>query len=51
MRTWLHDRGLLLANLVLFVLFIGGMALTGARTYNSEQLEHNGSPVSLWEYL
>jgi hypothetical protein len=51
MRTWLRDHGLLLANLALFVVFIGGMTLTGERVYNSDQLEHGGSAVSLWGYL
>jgi hypothetical protein len=51
MRTWLRDHGLLLTNLVLFVVFIGGMVLSGVRVYNSEQLEHGGSPVSLRGYL
>ena len=48
MRTWVRDHGLLLVNLALFVVFIGGMVLAGVRVYNSEQLEHDGSPVSLW---
>ncbi len=30
MRTWVRDHGLLLANLALFVIFIGGMVLTGS---------------------
>jgi hypothetical protein len=51
MRTWLRDHGLLLANLALFVIFIGGMALSGVRVYNSEQAEHDASPVSLLGYL
>ena len=29
MRAWLRDHGLLLANLALFVIFIGGMVLSG----------------------
>ena len=33
------------------MVFIGGMVLSGVRVYNSEQLEHDGSPVSLWAYL
>ena len=33
------------------MVFIGGMVLAGVRVYNSEQLEHDGSPVSLWGYL
>ena len=51
MRTWLRDRGLLLANLALFVVFFGGMALTGVRVYNDEQVEHGGETVSLAGYL
>ena len=42
MRAWLRDRGLLLVNLLLFVIFIGGMILTGVRVYNEEQAEHGG---------
>jgi len=51
MRTWLRDRGLLLVNLLLFVVFIGGMILTGVRVYNEEQAEHGGERVSLLGYL
>ena len=51
MRTWLRDRGLLLVNLLLFVLFIGGMILTGVRVYNDEERQHGGEPVSLLGYL
>ena len=51
MRTWLRDHGLLVANLALFVIFIGGMILTGVRVYNSEQAEHGGEAVSLLGYL
>jgi hypothetical protein len=47
MHTWVRDHGLLLANLALFVVFISGMTLTGERVYNSDQLEHGGSAVSL----
>ena len=51
MRTWLRDRGLLLVNLILFALFIGGMVLTGVRVHNDEQAEHGGETVSLLGYL
>ncbi len=51
MRSWLHDHGLLLVNLALFVIFIGGMAISGARVYNSEQMEHGSSPVGFADYL
>jgi hypothetical protein len=50
-RTWIRDRGLLLANLLLFVVFIGGMILTGVRVHNDEQAEHGGESVSLLGYL
>ena len=51
MRTWLRDHGLLLANLALFGIFIVGMALSGVRVYNSNQMEHGGSIVSFAGYL
>ncbi|MGH8971328.1 MAG: DUF6766 family protein [Actinomycetes bacterium] len=51
MRRYLRDHGLLLANVALFVLFLAGMALTGVREYNADQLEHGSAAVSLWHYL
>jgi hypothetical protein len=51
MREWLRDHGLLLANLALFVIFFGGMVLSGVRVYNSDQLEHGEQPVSFSHYL
>jgi hypothetical protein len=51
MRDWLRDHGLLLANLALFVIFFGGMVLSGVRVYNSDQLEHGEQAVSLSRYL
>jgi hypothetical protein len=51
MRTWLRDHGLLIANLLLFVIFFGGMVLSGVRVYNAEQLEHAEQAVSLGRYL
>ncbi|HET9304021.1 MAG TPA: DUF6766 family protein, partial [Propionibacteriaceae bacterium] len=51
MREWVRDRGLLIANLALFVIFFGGMILSGVRVYNSEQLEHGEQAVSLGRYL
>jgi hypothetical protein len=49
--TWLYEHGLLLANLGLFVIFFGGMALTGVQAYNADQLMHGESTASFWEYL
>ena len=51
MREWLRDHGLLTANLALFLIFFGGMVLSGVRVYNSNQLEHGEQPVSLGRYL
>ena len=51
MRGWLRDHGLLIANLLLFVIFFIGMVLSGVRVYNSEQLEHGEQAVSLGRYL
>jgi Domain of unknown function (DUF6766) len=51
MREWLRDHGLLIANLLLFVIFFGGMVLSGFRVYNSEQLEHGEQAVSFGRYL
>jgi hypothetical protein len=51
MRTWFRDHGLLLVNLAIFVIFIGGMVLSGVRVYNEEQAEHGGSAVSIAGYL
>ena len=51
MRGWLRDHGLLITNLLLFVIFFGGMVLSGVRVYNSDQLERGGQAVSLGSYL
>jgi hypothetical protein len=51
MSTWIRDRGLLIANLVLFVVFLGGMILTGARVYSDDQVEHGHPATTLGQYL
>jgi hypothetical protein len=51
MRERLRDHGLLITNLLLFVIFFIGMVLSGVRVYNSEQLEHGEKAVSLGGYL
>ena len=38
MRGWLRDHGLLITNVLLFVIFFGGMVLSGVRVYQSEFL-------------
>ena len=47
----MRDHGLLLANALLFVVFLVGMTATGYRVHNNEQVEH-GQPVeSVGSYL
>jgi len=51
MRTWIRERGLLLANLVLFVAFFVGMVISGLKAYNADQTEHGRPMASLGAYL
>ena len=48
---WVREHGLLLANLGLFVIFFGGMAISGVAAYNEDQLMHGESAVSFGQYL
>ena len=47
----MRDHGLLLANLLLFVVFLAGMTATGYRVHNNEQLEHGQPAESVGSYL
>ncbi|MEE2522047.1 DUF6766 family protein [Pseudarthrobacter sp. J75] len=51
MRKWFKEHGLLLVNLGLFVVFLGGMILTGAANYNEEQAAHGQPTVSVLGFL
>ncbi len=51
MGTWIKERGLLLANLVLFATFFVGMITSGVQVYNADQVEHGQPTVSLGGYL
>ena len=51
MPAWVKNNGLLLANLLLFVVFLGGMTIAGWQVYNDEQAEHDSPPASLVEYV
>jgi hypothetical protein len=51
MRTLVREHGLTVAMTVLFVLAVGGQALTGWSVYNADEQEHDGTPVSFPEYL
>src|SRR5674476_366360 len=43
MRAWMRDHGLLLANVALFVIFFGGMVLTGAQAFSADPRNRNHS--------
>jgi len=49
--TWFRDRGLLIANLALFLIFLVGMVLTGSRVYSDDQVEHGHPATTLGQYL
>ena len=49
--TWVRDRGLLIANLALFLIFLVGMVLTGARVHSDDQVEHGHPATTLGQYL
>ncbi|WP_426975540.1 DUF6766 family protein [Pseudarthrobacter sp. O4] len=51
MSKWVRERGLLLANIGLFLVFFGGMILSGAADYSEDQVTHGESAVSVLEYL
>lgn len=44
MKRWLRENGLLLTNVVLFVVFLAGMAVAGWNVASQDALEH-GSPA------
>jgi hypothetical protein len=49
--AWIRDRGLLIANLALFLIFLIGMILTGARVYSDDQVEHGHPATTVGQYL
>lgn len=51
MRTWAKEHGLLLANAGLFLVFYGGMILSGAAAYSKDQEAHGQAAISVFEYL
>jgi hypothetical protein len=50
-RRFLHDNGLSLTLLALFLLCLVGQVLTGHRTFNDDELQHGRPTVSLGEYV
>lgn len=51
MGKWAKEHGLLLANIALFVMFFGGMILSGAAAYSEEQQAHGEPGVSVLQFL
>lgn len=51
MRKWAKEHGLLLANLALFLVFFGGMILSGAASYSEDQQAHGEPPVTVVQFL
>jgi len=51
MRKWAKERGLMLANVGLFVVFFGGMVVSGAAEYSADQVSHGQAAVGIFEYL
>ena len=51
MRRFLHDNGLTVVLLTLFLLSLAGQGLTGHQEYNDDQREHGQPTVGFAEYL
>jgi hypothetical protein len=51
MRQFFRNNGLSVVLCALFVLFIGGQALTGWQTHNDEQEKHGEASIGLVAYL
>lgn len=51
MGKWVKEHGLLLANVALFLIFFGGMILSGASSYSEDQLAHGEPAVTIAEYV
>lgn len=51
MRKWAKEHGLLLANLALFLVFFGGMILSGASSYSEDQQAHGEPAVTVVQFL
>jgi hypothetical protein len=51
MKKWAKEHGLLLANIGLFLVFFGGMIISGASDYSEDQTAHGQPAVTIVEYL
>ena len=48
---WFHEHALFLVCMAIFLLCLGGMAITGLQVSNEEQLAHGASAIPIGEYL
>ena len=51
MTKWAKEHGLFLANVALFLVFFGGMILSGAASFSEEQQAHGESAASVLGFL
>jgi hypothetical protein len=51
MWRWIREHGLVTVNVVLFLLFVGGMAVTGWQVSNDELVEHGAAAQSFGAFL
>ena len=51
MGKWAKEHGLLIANAALFLVFFGGMILSGAASYSEDQQAHGEAAVSVLQFL
>ncbi|WP_426765094.1 DUF6766 family protein [Pseudarthrobacter sp. 1G09] len=51
MRKWAKEHGLFVANLALFLVFFGGMILSGAASYSEDQQAHGEPAVTVVQFL
>lgn len=51
MKQWMREHGLLVTNLVLFLIFLAGMAVAGWDVAAQEAMEHGSEPPGFLGYL
>lgn len=51
MRQWVRNNGLVIVMTALFLFFLGAQGLTGWRTFNNDQRDHEGETASFFSYL
>jgi hypothetical protein len=51
MKRFLHDNGLSIVLLAVFLLFLAGQAVTGYYQHNEERSDHGAAPIGFRAYL